>query len=66
MCRGRRAGKLLLTASAAGGRSAADLAHSQLFEQENEGALSGAPQLLYFAFQLERHMFPGSESFSVK
>ncbi|KAF8653702.1 hypothetical protein HU200_061812 [Digitaria exilis] len=40
-CRGRRAGKLFLTASAAGGRSADDLAHSQLFEQENEGALSG-------------------------
>lgn len=65
MCRGRRARKLLVTASAAGGRCAADLAHSQLSEQENEGALSGTTQLLYFAVQLEQKMSPGAESFSV-
>ncbi|CAL5013490.1 unnamed protein product [Urochloa decumbens] len=40
-CRGRRAGKLVKTVSAAGGRCAADLARSQLFEQVNEDTLSG-------------------------
>jgi len=40
-CRGKRAGNLVITASAAGGRCAADLACSQLVEQENEDALSG-------------------------
>jgi len=65
MCRGKKAGNLVITASAAGGRCAADLACSQLVEQENKDALSGIPQLLCFAFQLERHISPGSKSFSM-
>ncbi|CAO2173387.1 unnamed protein product [Urochloa humidicola] len=39
--RGRRAAKLVKTVSVAGGRCAADLARSQLFEQKNEDTLSG-------------------------
>ncbi|CAL5001198.1 unnamed protein product [Urochloa decumbens] len=46
-CRGRRAGKLVKTVSAAGGRCAADLARSQLFEQENEDTLSGPSSCHY-------------------
>ena len=64
-CRGKRAGNLVITASAAGGRCAADLACSQLVEQENEDALSGTPRLLCFVFQLERHISPGSKTFSM-
>ena len=37
----------------------------ELVEQENKDALSGIPQLLCFAFQLERHISPGSKSFSM-
>jgi L-ascorbate peroxidase len=48
MCRGKRAGNLVITASAAGGRCAADLACSQLVEQQNEDALSGTPQFFFF------------------
>ncbi|KAG2579943.1 hypothetical protein PVAP13_6NG303600 [Panicum virgatum] len=40
-CRGKKAGNLVITASAAGGRCAADLACSQLVERENKDALSG-------------------------
>ncbi|WVZ92205.1 hypothetical protein U9M48_038288 [Paspalum notatum var. saurae] len=40
-CRGRSDGKLVIAASAAGNKLAADSACSQLFEQENEDALSG-------------------------
>ncbi|CAM0147109.1 unnamed protein product [Urochloa decumbens] len=46
-CRGRRAGKLVKTVSATGGRCAADLARSQLFEQENEDTLSGPSSCHY-------------------
>lgn len=47
-CRGRSDGKLVITASAAGSKLAADSAHSQLFEMENEDCLSGPrPSWLY-------------------
>jgi hypothetical protein len=63
MCRGKRDAKLVIAASAGGGRCAADLAWSQLFEQENEDALSGTPRLLCFVLELDWYMSPGSESF---